>query len=993
MSDSRPAIPPELLGQTEFLRALARGLLRDEQASEDVVQSAWLEALERRPAELRNPLAWMASVTRNLARDWRRAEGRRAARERSAARPEALPSAGELAEREGTLRAVTEAVLALDEPYRATILLRYHEGLELAEIARRGGEPLATVRSRHTRALERLRERLDRAHGGERRTWALGLVSLVGAGASPGALAPVTAGPLLVGSSSKLAGVLLLALLGLLGAWRIWASPRAATLESAGPAPELASAASATHAREPRTAALPPGSRAPALPTSTPAPTHGSLSARVTWSDGTPAEGVTVSVVRDDERPQLAELRRTDATGRIHLAEVLPGALSLRLDRGAQVTNTRVEAGATAEAELTVPAGVDVNGRVLDRGGAPVAGAELWLTAPTDTSEALAVERSDANGRFQLRAIEAWKCLEARKAGHAPSPALHVLGEPGERVELTLVLQGRGSGLALRLTGPDGRAVAGARTLLSSLDRESYPTEGYPQPVPRHERPQRVWLVSDAQGRCEAPGLPPGPTEVVVVAPALASYQTTVELVAGTTQALDIALDAGLTLQGTVRASDGAPLAGVEVEAGAGSADAWRAAWSGDDGHFVLPHLAAGELAARAQLVGLGRASTTLRGALGAVLEWNPVLDLGRVLRGRLVDERGLALEHWELAAVTGPRGTGAPHAIHGTTSTGDAGLFSISNCPDGALRLVVREPAGRAVFPAAEFEGVEAAPGVLELRVLDAWRASASIRGRTLDDGGAPLAAELRLSEPDGESWSTCASPRATGDFEFALLAPGRYTLEASAGDGARLPPRTLAVEAGQELDLGELVLGARGTLALALAPDVAREDALALTSVWARPLPSGAPVFELSPADLPRELELPCGDYELNLAGMVVSEDPPVVHVESGRATRLELRPRRGAYVGLSFRLPAGRKLPLELELVLRTHAGDEVVRTRRSLALHDGLPPESALRLALLVPPGSEYEVEAIGPEGLRGDGVIGPVGANEPGRIPLIEIELR
>jgi RNA polymerase sigma factor (sigma-70 family) len=64
-----------------------------------------------------------------------------------------------------TARALGDAVGNIAEPFRTTLRLRYYEGLEPTEIARRLGLPASTVRRRHQIGLRRLRdglgERLD----------------------------------------------------------------------------------------------------------------------------------------------------------------------------------------------------------------------------------------------------------------------------------------------------------------------------------------------------------------------------------------------------------------------------------------------------------------------------------------------------------------------------------------------------------------------------------------------------------------------------------------------------------------------------------------------------------------------------------------------------------------------------------------------------------------------------------------------------------------
>ncbi|HEX5136588.1 MAG TPA: sigma-70 family RNA polymerase sigma factor, partial [Planctomycetota bacterium] len=101
----------------------------------------YLRALERPPrhAALK---AWLARVGRNLALTALRREKSRLRRERAGARPEGQPSASDAAARLERHRLVVEAVLALEEPFRSAILLRFYEDLPPKEIARQLGVPV-----------------------------------------------------------------------------------------------------------------------------------------------------------------------------------------------------------------------------------------------------------------------------------------------------------------------------------------------------------------------------------------------------------------------------------------------------------------------------------------------------------------------------------------------------------------------------------------------------------------------------------------------------------------------------------------------------------------------------------------------------------------------------------------------------------------------------------------------------------------------------------
>jgi RNA polymerase sigma factor (sigma-70 family) len=168
-----------LLQHAAWVRRLARELVHDRAAAEDLAQDTWLALLRARPAHDGPMRPWLARVARNRAALRLRRASARSAREHEAARPEAVPSAEELVGRMELQRQLVEVVLALAEPYRGTIFLRFYEGLSAAEIAASRGCPESTVRSQLTRGLELLRARLDADHGGDRSTWATMLAPLL----------------------------------------------------------------------------------------------------------------------------------------------------------------------------------------------------------------------------------------------------------------------------------------------------------------------------------------------------------------------------------------------------------------------------------------------------------------------------------------------------------------------------------------------------------------------------------------------------------------------------------------------------------------------------------------------------------------------------------------------------------------------------------------------------------------------------------------------
>jgi RNA polymerase sigma-70 factor (ECF subfamily) len=167
--------PERLLEHVAWLRRRAGPRVRDAARADDVTQQTLLEALQRAPARVDHPRAWLATVARNFARSWSRSDTRRQSLERATARSEAEPAADEVVARTARHHQVVGAVLALAEPYRTAVLLRFFENQKPGAIAKRTGVPVETVRTRLKRGLELLRAELVQQRG----NWAAVLVGLI----------------------------------------------------------------------------------------------------------------------------------------------------------------------------------------------------------------------------------------------------------------------------------------------------------------------------------------------------------------------------------------------------------------------------------------------------------------------------------------------------------------------------------------------------------------------------------------------------------------------------------------------------------------------------------------------------------------------------------------------------------------------------------------------------------------------------------------------
>jgi len=172
MSEAR-SFEAAVLPNLDAAYNLARWLLRDEAAAEDVVQEAALRALRYFHA-LRDGDArpWFLGIVRNAC--FSHLEERRGRREQLGLEDDAMDAlqlaaggvAPDLATQLGQRREralVDAAIRALAPPLREVIVLREIEGLAYAEIAAIASVPIGTVMSRLSRARSRLKAVLSQA--------------------------------------------------------------------------------------------------------------------------------------------------------------------------------------------------------------------------------------------------------------------------------------------------------------------------------------------------------------------------------------------------------------------------------------------------------------------------------------------------------------------------------------------------------------------------------------------------------------------------------------------------------------------------------------------------------------------------------------------------------------------------------------------------------------------------------------------------------------
>lgn len=133
----------------------ALAILGSPQDAEDAVQDTFLRYLEKAPATLENPGAWLMRVTVNGCKSRLRLKWRQVV-----ALPEDLPA------QSSEERQELEELWQLPAQDRAVLHLFYYEGYSTDEIAALLSTRPGTVRSRLSRARQRLKALLDQDEGG-----------------------------------------------------------------------------------------------------------------------------------------------------------------------------------------------------------------------------------------------------------------------------------------------------------------------------------------------------------------------------------------------------------------------------------------------------------------------------------------------------------------------------------------------------------------------------------------------------------------------------------------------------------------------------------------------------------------------------------------------------------------------------------------------------------------------------------------------------------
>lgn len=813
-AESHPLRPADLLEHAGFLSALARELVGDAHAAADLVQDAYVVALERPPQRRGALRGWLAIVTRNLARNRGRGEARRAVRERAVARPEQLEPDERALERLETRRLLVALVLELSAEQRTVLELRYFEGKSPSVIARELGVPLKTVKSRHTRALAVLRERLEARSAG----WVAALLPLAlpreGAG---GAWSGVLGG-ILVKKVIVVAAAGLLALF----AWQRIRSGELRERFAASRGRVIVDSTPLVTQPAPLALALSPEVLARRTPLGkVEPPTTGALQLAFRWPDGAPAADLPFALeCAGDPAPRVEAFRaRTDAEGNAFVEGLFAGTVRLWLD--VDDFEAEVEAGATRALEFTLSAGFTVAGTVEDAEGTPVAGAEIWcgrrgFRPPGGWRRTT----SASDGSFRLRGVGDSTPVGARKRGYVASscvPPRDMLGTSDSTRTMRLVLSRAGGRVHGRVLDPDGKPLSRANVMAGPDGGSTTPAKG------PGRTPYPAYAETDADGVFELPNdLAPGPQPIHASARGFAVWRGEVEVMAGGATALDIRFELPARIEGRVLGVDGSPAAGVRVLASEEERGGWyhdRLAppetESDEKGWFVLDWVAPGTRELNAndyEQPELGRARASVVCAAGVTTTCELRLELGLTISGTVVDEEGAPLADWRVRSQ--PPITKQWHPRYARTDA--HGKFVLVNLGDSAHDLTVRSP-DIDDHPRVRRDGVAVGTRDLVLVVTDAHTVKGRLRGRLVAPNTSPGGFTLALWKEGANEGHFLVQDEHTGVFEVEAI-PARYYVAVTAGGANVLTTAPFDIEAGGFTDLGDLRVEGGGRVEIEL-------------------------------------------------------------------------------------------------------------------------------------------------------------------------------
>jgi RNA polymerase sigma-70 factor (ECF subfamily) len=734
----------ELLGETEWLTRLARSLTGSAADADDVVQDTLVAALRSPPDPDRPVRPWLRRVATNIVRMRHRGRVRSEAREAAAEQAvEPTRTPEQLLERARVERTLSDLVLALEEPYRTTILLRYREGLTAEAIAKRDGVPAGTVRRRLKTGVDRLRTRLDERESPK--IWRAAFAPFL---AMRERRAPWWRLVMAKAMTKVGVAVIVLLLLTIGGGVYAWKAHRGASYDHARPA----------SARTQPIAVMQGSTADPVVFAQAGLGRH-TLSGRVRFQ-GKPFAGATVRVIHALTQTAVGEAT-TGEDGTFTFAGLTADAFVVTADaadKTALPARVDLRAPNVAAVELALTGCSHVRGIVSESSGAPIAHAHV---AREETAWPFA--DSDALGHYDLCTHFGEARILFTASGYHGAIASLTVNASTQR-DMVLLPEAVIAGTVI---GVDGKPVANAWITIDPRNKGSI------QDAPVHGR-------SASDGTFRLAGVAPGHEQVSAVAPGMASRVIGVVVGVGETrEGVIVRLDRASRVTGRVVERD-RPVAGASIGLRVGSVPVLGLAVSQADGSFTIDRAP--------------------RGDLGVIVDHYTVIAPRSIVVGD--SEAKAEIEVSSLPTITGVvTRHGAPVADAVVTCPGPAYGLGAAGRPvtdaSGAFSCVVISE-GPTTLMASDADGnwglaqLVIAHGDSDKSVTIELGFSGTICGTVRDDAGKPMRGiTVRANNPGADDSGEDTSGD-DGAFCIRYLQnDGTFQLAASAG-GQRLEPVT---------------------------------------------------------------------------------------------------------------------------------------------------------------------------------------------------------
>jgi uncharacterized GH25 family protein len=521
--------------------------------------------------------------------------------------------------------------------------------------------------------------------------------------------------------------------------------------------------------------------------------------------------------------PGVRRTGKTGTDGRFEVKGLGEGtySLSARAKGFLSGSGRQVEISAESEREFSVPIdlGGSISGRVIESTGTPVAGATVRpsvnVTSPEEWNQgfgnvfAISVATL-ADGSFKLEGLLPHKAytVSATQKDHAPGASKGIVVERRGSVEGIEITLPPGATIRGRITDASGSTGIAGASVQAQLERQEESENRFF--VQNNQGPSAA--ASDSEGNYILKALAAGSYTVRVQAKdRMSASRTGVEVEeGGTASGIDLVLGAGETLRGKVVDSDGAPVAGADVQISSNESAQTR---TDAEGKFQATGVPKGSVSVNVSKQGFEQSSAQVK-APGP--EVQVTLQRSAKIRGNIHAPDQETYKNYQVAAVQ-KRGS----------EENDWGnwRYSQRNDATGAFEVSVGEgtwiiQATMQNFAPGETEPITVKAGDVVDSVVVEMKKGGEIAGTVTDRAtGDPIeGAQVSFVNQAPETqraWRVFGNPGARTDAEGAFtlegVLDGTYTIVASHANYAQGGASGIVVTSGRSSPV-KVELGAGG-------------------------------------------------------------------------------------------------------------------------------------------------------------------------------------